>query len=54
MPKDWDLIIIGAGVIGYSIAFKIKRLDPSRRIAVLGDPVHSLMASRAAAGMLAP
>ena len=50
----YDVVIVGAGVIGHSIAFKLKRGDPSLKIAVLGDPMNSLMASRAAAGMLAP
>ncbi|MGV7221788.1 MAG: NAD(P)/FAD-dependent oxidoreductase [Nitrospinales bacterium] len=49
-----DVIIIGAGVIGQSIAFRLKQLKPSLNITVLGDPMNSLMASKAAAGMLAP
>ncbi len=49
-----DLVIIGAGVIGHSIAFRVKRRHPGLRVAVIGDPMNSLMASRAAAGMLAP
>jgi len=52
--NDFDVIIIGAGVIGFSIAFRLKRIQPGLKIAVLGDSVNSLMASRAAAGMLAP
>ncbi len=52
--NDFDVIIIGAGVIGFSIAFRLKRIRPALNIAVLGDPMNSLMASRAAAGMLAP
>ncbi len=52
--KQYDLVIIGAGVIGHSIAFRVKRLRPDLRVAVIGDPMNSLMASRAAAGMLAP
>ncbi len=50
----FDVVIVGAGVIGHSIAYKLKRSDPGLKIAVLGDPMNSLMASRAAAGMLAP
>ncbi len=50
----FDVVIVGAGVIGYSIAFTLKGVDPSLKVAVLGDPMNSLMASRAAAGMLAP
>lgn len=49
-----DLVIIGAGVIGHSIAFRVKRMRPELQVAVVGDPMNSLMASRAAAGMLAP
>jgi glycine oxidase len=51
---DFDIVIIGSGVIGHSIAFRLKRDVPNLKIAVLGDPVNSLQASRAAAGMLAP
>jgi len=50
----FDIVIIGAGVIGHSIAFKLKQCRPDLRLAVVGDPMNSLMASRAAAGMLAP
>jgi glycine oxidase ThiO len=50
----FDIVVIGAGVIGHSIAFRLKQDRPELSIAILGDPVNSLMASRAAAGMLAP
>jgi glycine oxidase len=50
----FDLIIVGSGVIGHSIAFRLLRSEPQLKIALLGDPMNSLMASRAAAGMLAP
>ena len=50
----FDIVVVGAGVIGHSIAFRLKQDKPELSIAVLGDPVNSLMASRAAAGMLAP
>jgi glycine oxidase ThiO len=50
----FDIVVIGSGVIGYSIAFRLKQDVPHLKIAVLGDPVNSLQASRAAAGMLAP
>lgn len=51
---EYDIVIVGSGVIGHSIAFRLKRLRPELKIAVLGDAMNSLMASRAAAGMLAP
>ena len=55
MTSDaFDVVIIGAGVIGHSIAYQLKGAEPSLNVAVLGDPMNSLMASRAAAGMLAP
>jgi len=50
----FDIVVIGSGVIGHSIAYLLKEEDPQLRVAVLGDPVNSLQASRAAAGMLAP
>ncbi len=51
---NFDLVVIGAGVIGLSVAFRIKQIKPQMKVAVVGDSVNSLMASRAAAGMLAP
>ena len=51
---EFDIVLIGAGVIGLSIAFRLQRVRRDLKIAVLGDPMNSLMASRAAAGMLAP
>lgn len=51
---EFDIVLIGAGVIGLSLAFRLKQVRGDLRIAVLGDPMNSLMASRAAAGMLAP
>jgi glycine oxidase ThiO len=50
----FDIVVIGAGVIGHSIAYRLKQEDPQLQVAVLGDPVNSIQASRAAAGMLAP
>lgn len=54
MEYDYDIVIIGAGMIGLSIAFRLKRFDPNLKIAVLGDTREPFMASRAAAGMLSP
>lgn len=50
----YDIVIIGAGTIGLSIAFRLKRTDPNLKIAVVGDTKKPMMASRAAAGMLSP
>ncbi|MCH8158031.1 MAG: glycine oxidase, partial [Nitrospinae bacterium] len=36
----FDIVVIGAGVIGHSIAFRMKRTDPDLRLAVVGDPVN--------------
>ncbi len=52
--KIFDVVVIGSGVIGHSIAFRLKRSRPEWSISVLGDAMNSLTASRAAAGMLAP
>ena len=55
MKQDlFDIVVIGAGVIGHSIVFKLIQSKPELNLAILGDPMNSLMASRAAAGMLAP
>lgn len=54
MNKGFDIVVVGSGVIGHSIAYRLKQEDPQLRVAILGDPVNSLQASRAAAGMLAP
>ncbi|SVB73563.1 uncharacterized protein METZ01_LOCUS226417, partial [marine metagenome] len=55
MKQDFfDIVVMGAGVIGHSIAFRLWQAKPELSLAVLGDPMNSLMASRAAAGMLAP
>ncbi len=51
--KNIDVVIIGAGVIGLSIGLRLKQNAPQLRVAVIGDPMNSIMASRAAAGMLA-
>src|SRR4051812_30442776 len=47
---SYDVVIIGSGVLGLSTAIKIKQLDPSCSVAVIGDNRGS--ASRAAAAML--
>ncbi len=52
--NGFDIVVMGSGVIGHSIAYRLKQEEPQLQVAVLGDPVNSLQASRAAAGMLAP
>ncbi|HTL53276.1 MAG TPA: FAD-dependent oxidoreductase [Planctomycetota bacterium] len=52
--KTVDYLIVGSGVIGHGLAFRLKALRPEATIAIAGDPMNSLAASRAAAGMLAP
>ncbi len=52
--KAVDTLIVGSGVIGQALAFRLKALRPNASVAVVGDPMQSLAASRAAAGMLAP
>lgn len=55
VPSDaFDLLILGAGVIGLACAREIRRRHPSHRLAILDAPTGALPASRAAAGMLAP
>ena len=51
---NYDVVIIGAGIVGFSIAFRLKQTDPDLKIAVVGNSRNPLMASRAAAGMLSP
>jgi glycine oxidase len=49
--KKWDIIIIGAGIIGLSLARELRKRDLSVLVVERGEPGHE--ASRAAAGMLA-
>ncbi|MDX2177410.1 MAG: FAD-dependent oxidoreductase [Candidatus Sumerlaeia bacterium] len=51
---ELDLLVIGGGVIGLSCALHAADLAPRKRIAVLDRPTNAGVASRAAAGMLAP
>lgn len=53
--KDhYDLLVLGAGVIGLSCVREIRRRHPWLRLALLDAPTGAVPASRAAAGMLAP
>ena len=49
--KGYDVVVVGAGVIGLSVAWQLARAG--RRVVVC-DPVPATGASRVAAGMLAP
>lgn len=49
-----SLAIIGGGVIGLSAALHAKALRPAWRVAIFDAPTNPGVASRAAAGMLAP
>jgi glycine oxidase len=50
--KSWDAIILGAGIIGLSLARELRRSGMSVLVIERGEPGHE--ASYAAAGMLAP
>jgi glycine oxidase len=50
-PEEYDVAIVGGGVIGLAIAWRIARAG--RSVAVV-DPAPASAASHAAAGMLAP
>ncbi|HYL14221.1 MAG TPA: glycine oxidase ThiO [Terriglobales bacterium] len=49
--KNWDIIIIGAGIIGLSVARELRKRELSVLVVERGEPGRE--ASRAAAGMLA-
>ena len=49
--KTWDAIIVGAGLIGISLARELRREEMRVLVVERGEPGHE--ASRAAAGMLA-
>lgn len=51
VPESTDVLIIGAGIIGLTTAF---RLVQAGRTVTLLDPAPASQATRAAAGMLAP
>ena len=47
-----DVVIVGSGIIGFSIAHAIKRIDPTLTISVLGDSTTLGGASQASGAML--
>ncbi|PYX41404.1 MAG: glycine oxidase ThiO [Acidobacteria bacterium] len=49
--KTWDVIVIGGGVIGLSLAWELRKQGASVLVVERGEPGHE--ASRAAGGMLA-
>jgi len=49
-----DLLIVGGGVIGLSVAYRALCLRPGLRVVLLDRPLNAGIASLAAAGMLAP
>jgi glycine oxidase len=52
--KNYDTIVIGAGIIGLSIAYELKLRNPKLRIVVLEKNSAGKEASWASAGMLEP
>ncbi len=48
--KSWDVIVVGAGIIGLSLAIELRKRGASVLIVERGEPGHE--ASRAAGGML--
>src|SRR6266567_1457217 len=49
--KSWDIVVIGGGVIGISLAWRLRRAGMSVLIIEKGEPVRE--ASYAAGGMIA-
>ena len=35
--KGFDIVVIGSGVIGHSIAYGLKLADPTLQVAILGE-----------------
>lgn len=50
--KEYDIIIIGNGVLGYSAAFSLAIKNSSLKIAILGDPSRAGAATTCAGAML--
>lgn len=54
MSSQQQIVILGGGVIGLSCALHLRDAIPGARIAIVDRPTNAGIASRAAAGMLAP
>lgn len=52
--SKWDLMIVGGGSIGLSAAVHVLERHPRLSVAIVDAPTRPGIASRAAAGMLAP
>lgn len=50
--KSYDLLIVGNGVLGYSLAFALISLDPKLKIAILGNENRDGSATTSAGAML--
>jgi glycine/D-amino acid oxidase-like deaminating enzyme len=51
MPVKADVLVIGGGAIGASVAYFVKRLDPGAEVAVVErDPVYTLASTPRASG----
>ncbi|CAL9465253.1 D-amino acid dehydrogenase [Actinosynnema sp. ALI-1.44] len=50
--RDRDVVVVGNGVIGLSVAFELSRRAPELRVAVVGPPDRPMAASAAAGAML--
>lgn len=51
---NFDLLVLGGGVIGLACARAIQRRHPKMTVGIVDAPTQAMPASRAAAGMLAP
>ncbi len=52
MPDQFDLIIVGNGILGASVAFELQRREPGLQIAIVGPTARPGSATAAAGAML--